>query len=89
MEKEKKVPKDKHHYCTEEEKKSALKTLEMRKNERRIKYADYMLQKKFIEKYWVVKEKDETQEMTDSQQQVIGEMTNVEKPLNLDGAFGK
>ena len=88
MEKEKSAPKDKHYYCTEEEKKNMLKKLEKGKNERRIKYADYMLQKKFVEKYWVIKE-EPAEVMTDSQEQIIGEMTNVEKPLNLDGAFGK
>lgn len=92
---EKKTEVDKHLYGTEEEKKTALKRLKKAYEEHRLKYPDYMLQTKYIEKYWVIKEPEvevigtNTDEVGDSQIKTMNELSEREKPLDLSGAFGK
>lgn len=92
------VEHDKHLYGTEEEKKTALKRLKKAYEEHRLKFPDYMLQTKYIEKYWLIKEKEDaqvevigtnTEDISDSQMQTMNEFSETEKPLDLSGAFGK
>lgn len=88
---------DKHIYGTEEERKKALKDLKKRYEDHRMKYPEYVLQTKYIEKYWVIKDPEpETQSTLEIKPMpegtptpTLGEIVEPVKPLDLTGAFGK
>ncbi len=87
---------------TEEEKKTALKTLKKRYEAHLLPYKDYVLQTKLIEKYWVIAEPEVEEVHVDENNTpkveptsagtpsiTLGDMVTREKPLDLTGAFGK
>ena len=93
MEKENKEVKDKHIYGTEEDRKKALKNLKKQYQEHRIKYPEYLLQVKYIEKYWVVKEPENALNadapVEGTVEPKLEDIVETAKPLDLSGAFGK
>ena len=93
-----KEEKDKHIYGSEEKREETIKGIKKAYKNHRMSFKDYMLQLKFIEKYWVVTEEPKPEAAANPMKieptpegtpnLTYTDIVTGEKPLDLSGAFG-